>query len=66
MPVLIWIEEDKVINHNKEVELEDFFSSDFKVDVSVPAWPHEYESFIKSEALVRTIKKGEFHVDPAS
>jgi hypothetical protein len=36
------------------------------VNVSLPEWPASYELFIKSEALVRTIKKGEFHVDPAS
>jgi isoleucyl-tRNA synthetase len=34
------------------------------VDVSTPNWPQEYEEFIKNEALVRHLKKGEFEVTP--
>ncbi len=34
------------------------------VDVSLTDWPHEYEEFIKNEALVRNLTKGEFKVTP--
>jgi valyl-tRNA synthetase len=34
------------------------------VDVTAPEWPAQYEEFIKNEALVRTISKGDFSVTP--
>ena len=33
-----------------------------KVNVSVPAWPEEYEEEIKTKALIENLSVGEFKV----
>ena len=36
---------------------------DEKIDVVLEKWPSEYESYIKKNALIKTLSKGnEFHI----